>query len=106
MIVRVVARPSVASGFALAGLPGLTAANGAEAAARVGELRARADVGVVLVEEELYDDLPEETRRRSVRDPVPMIIPFPGPAWIERPAPEAYLVELLRQAIGYRVRLR
>lgn len=106
MIVRVVARPAVATGFALAGLSTLAAGSGADAAARLTELRARGDVGVALIEEELYRELPDETRRRWAAQPVPMIVPFPGPAWVERPAPEAYLVELLRQAIGYRVRLR
>jgi hypothetical protein len=34
-------------------------------------------------------------------------VPFPGPAWEARgEAAEAYIVELLRQVIGYRVRLR
>jgi hypothetical protein len=41
------------------------------------------------------------------RRSLPVLIPFPGPAWVERPAAaEAYIVELLRQVIGYRVRLR
>jgi hypothetical protein len=36
-----------------------------------------------------------------------MLVPFPGPAWSERAeAAEAYIVELLRQVIGYRVRLK
>jgi hypothetical protein len=41
------------------------------------------------------------------RSPLPMVIPFPAAAWAPgREAAEAYLVEILRQAIGYRVRLR
>jgi hypothetical protein len=34
-----------------------------------------------------------------------MVVPFPSPSWTA-PAegPEAYIAELLRQAIGYRVR--
>jgi hypothetical protein len=36
-----------------------------------------------------------------------MVVPFPAPTWTERAAgPEAYILEILRQAIGYRVRLR
>jgi hypothetical protein len=36
-----------------------------------------------------------------------MVIPFPAAAWVPgREAAEAYLIEILRQAIGYRVRLR
>jgi hypothetical protein len=33
-------------------------------------------------------------------------VPFPGPAWgPPREGAEAYIAELLRRAIGYRVRL-
>jgi hypothetical protein len=35
-----------------------------------------------------------------------MVVPFPGPTWVVRPPAEEYIVELLRQAIGYRVRIR
>jgi hypothetical protein len=35
-----------------------------------------------------------------------MVVPFPGPTWVAPPeGPEAFIAELLRQAIGYRVRL-
>jgi vacuolar-type H+-ATPase subunit F/Vma7 len=64
------------------------------------------DVGVVLLEDRLYDDLPEETRRAISSSPLPMVVPFPGPTWAVRPPAEEYIVELLRQAIGYRVRIR
>jgi hypothetical protein len=36
-----------------------------------------------------------------------MVLPVPGPEWGKRRSTaEAYIVELLRQVIGYRVRLR
>jgi len=36
-----------------------------------------------------------------------MVVPFPEPSWeAAGAAPEAYIVELLRQVIGYRVRLK
>jgi hypothetical protein len=35
-----------------------------------------------------------------------MVVPFPGPAWQEEAdKAQAYIVELLRQVIGYRVRI-
>jgi hypothetical protein len=35
-----------------------------------------------------------------------MVVPFPAPLWAPpAPGPEAFIAELLRQAIGYRVRL-
>ncbi len=61
----------------------------------------------MLIEEEFYDRLPEELRRQLGREPLPLVVPFPEPAWVGRPeAAEAYIVDLLRQVIGYRVRLK
>ena len=36
----------------------------------------------------------------------PIVVPFPGPAWRAVASAEEQVVELLRRAIGYRVRLR
>ena len=79
----------------------------AAAELRLRELGRQPDTGVLLVEERLHEALPVELRRRLARRPLPMVVPFPGPAWAERPeGAEAYVIELLRQVIGYRVRLR
>lgn len=104
--VRVLCSAATSGGFALASLPHVLAETGGEAAARLAELRERPEVGVVLIEEPLYEAMPEETLRSLSASPVPMVVPFPGPVWIERPPAEEYIVELLRRAIGYRVRLR
>jgi hypothetical protein len=34
------------------------------------------------------------------------VVPFPGPHWDERSSAEQYVVEILRRAIGYHVRMR
>lgn len=104
--VRVVCRPSLRDGFGLAGLAALSAADGGQAATLLARLADDPEVGVVLVEEALFDALPEATREALERRALPVVIPFPGPRREEAPAPEARLVELLRRAIGYRVRLR
>jgi vacuolar-type H+-ATPase subunit F/Vma7 len=107
LAVRVVCRPEVAAGFALAGLRAAEAKTPEEAGERVRELRGEAAIGVILLQDSLYDGLPEDARREFGRRPLPMIVPFPGPAWAARPeGAEAYIVELLRQVVGYRVRLR
>ncbi|HXQ30145.1 MAG TPA: V-type ATP synthase subunit F [Gemmatimonadales bacterium] len=103
---RVVCRPEVAAGFALAGLRPTEVATPDAGVAAVRELLGSPDVGVALVQDVFYDALPEEVRRQLARRPLPLIVPFPGPAWVERPAASAYIVELLRQVIGYRVRLK
>lgn len=105
--VRVLARPEIGAGFALAGLRPVEAVTDADALQRLDELLAAPDVGVVLIEEAQYDRLPVDVRRRLGRRALPMVVPFPEPAWAERPqAAEAFIVELLRQVIGYRVRIK
>ena len=105
--VRVLSRPEIGAGFALAGLRPVEAASAEQARERLQELLATPEVGVVLMEQGFYERLPEELRRQLGRRPLPMVVPFPEPAWAGRVEPaEAYIVELLRQVIGYRVRLK
>jgi vacuolar-type H+-ATPase subunit F/Vma7 len=103
--VRVLCRPAVAPGFALTGMVVDQAEAGPEAAVSLATLLGRPDVGVVLIEDALFQALPEEIRRRADRSGIPVVVPFPSPAWEVGPAAEQYVVELLRRAIGYRVRL-
>lgn len=105
LAVRVVARRPVAAGFALAGVPVAAAESGAEAAARIEAFRGEGGIGVILLEDVLHEALPAGARQEAERTPLPAVIPFPGPAWTARPPAEEYVVELLRRAIGYRVRL-
>lgn len=104
--VEVLCRPEVAAGFELAGLRPVEVSDPADGVARLRELLRDPAAGVVLVEESFYDALPEDVRLELGRRPLPMVVPFPGPQWEARPEAEAYIVELLRQVIGYRVRLR
>lgn len=99
-------RPEVADGFRLAGFEPVRARDPEEAADRVEELRNRERVGVLLVDAVLWEALPERSRAALESTPLPMVVPFPPPAWTERPTGEAYIVELLRRSIGYRVKLR
>ena len=105
--VAVLCRPEVAAGFGLAGLAPRDAPDGAAAEQHLAELLADPGVGVVLAQQRLYDELPADTKRRLARRPLPLVVPFPDPGWMTgRDAAEAYIVELLRQVVGYRVRLR
>lgn len=104
--VRAVCRPELAPGFALAGLAAVEAGSPAEGGRRLEALLDEPEAGVVLVEEPFYAALSEESRRRLGRRPLSMVVPFPSPVWAAGVSAEAYVVEILRQAIGYRVRLR
>ena len=106
--VAVVCPPAEAAGYRLAGVAPHVAADGPEAAAAIRGLLARPAgerPSVLLVAERLEAALPSADRRELRRDPLLAVVTVPGPAG-GRAAPEAFLLEILRQAIGYRVRLR
>ena len=104
-LVRILCEAAIAPGFELASLrPRVSTPDGAEAA--LGEMSDEPNTGVILVQSDLYDAATGTTLRRLERQALPVLLPFPGPRWKARPSPEEYVVELLRRAIGYRVRLR
>jgi vacuolar-type H+-ATPase subunit F/Vma7 len=98
--VRIVCRRPAALGIALAGVAPVEAASGEQAAAALGGAR------LVLMEQALYDALPVATKRQLRREGVPVVMPFPGPALVPGVAPEQELLEVLRRAVGYRLRLK
>jgi vacuolar-type H+-ATPase subunit F/Vma7 len=104
--VRVLCRSGTAAGFALAGLVPDIADDESAAEAALRTLLRRAEVGVVLLEEPLYRSLAPDLRTAVDRVAQPVVVPFPGPAWRAAASAEEQVVELLRRAIGYRVRLR
>lgn len=102
---RVVCRPEVAPGFELAGLRADTAIDGASARARLTALADDPGVGIVLLEERLQRALPTDFAQRLERQPRPLVAPFPSPRFEGAEAAEEAVLEILRRAIGYRVRL-
>jgi len=106
--VRALCRPEVALGLGLAGLASIEVTDAEAAAAAIRDLAsAPAAGGVILIERSLFDGLPPALRRQVERDGEPILVPFPGPtpSLGARP-PDEDVLEILRQAIGYRVRLR
>jgi vacuolar-type H+-ATPase subunit F/Vma7 len=104
--VSLMSRREVAPAFALAGLRPVVVADAEDAARRLAALLADERVGLVLVEGPLHDALDPELQRRLAARPVPLVVPVPAPSWVEQPAADRLIVELLRRAIGYQVRLR
>lgn len=105
--VVVLCRPQVAAGFMLAGLRPVEAETPAEGADLLSRLAGRPEIGLILVEDSIHHSLSEDSRRDLARRPLPMVVPFPGPSWVKAGSEsDQYIVELLRRAIGYRVRLR
>jgi vacuolar-type H+-ATPase subunit F/Vma7 len=103
--VRVVCRPEVAAGFALAGVPVVEAKDAHQAQQLIEQLSERETTGVLLVQEDLLANSTHDADRGPRL--LPMIVPFPGPEVVRgRDGAEAFISEILRQAIGYRVRLK
>jgi len=106
LTVRVVCRPALAPGFELAGLVVDRAEDAAAATDEVRRLAEDPKVGVVLVEEVLHRALPEDLVSRLDRQGHPIVASFPSPRWDGTSVAEDYVLEILRQAVGYRVRPR
>ena len=105
--VRVLASPAVAAGFALAGLEALAAESPREGAERLAALAADPAVAVLLVEQALVRALPAADQQDLLRRATPLIVPFEGPVWEAVPEREMDIIlDILRRAIGYRVRLQ
>ena len=101
--VAVLCTPAVAPGFALAGVRA-RACDQAGVADVVRELAEARGAGVVLVEDSLLRALPADLRARIDRAGTPVLVPFPAPVWDKRGLAEQYVLDILRQAVGYRVR--
>ena len=104
--IRVLCRPAVAAGFRLAGFEPLMAEDAADGARHLEAMIDDPDAGVVLVQEDFYAALSSVARRGLARRSLPLVVPFPAPTRTPvAQGADAFIAELLRQAIGYRVRL-
>ena len=105
--VRVLASTATSPGYRLAGLTVDEVSRTADAGDRLAAAAADAEIGIILVEQRLLDGVPPAVRRAVDRRPLPIIVPIPAPNWTHAASDgESYIVELLRRAIGYRVRLQ
>ena len=102
----VITSPGLSAGFALAGVPVFEASDGADAARQIGHLVDEMNAGVIIMDEPLYEDLPEEIKRDLRKSAHPVVIPVPGPDWTTETTAHEYIVEILWRAIGYRVKLQ
>jgi vacuolar-type H+-ATPase subunit F/Vma7 len=103
---KVVTRPGDGLGFRLAGAEVEELAAGEEAE-RFKTLLADERLGVLAVEEELVERVPEPLLERIGREGIPVLLPFRYPRrWLETGRGEAYVATLMRRAIGYHVKIQ
>jgi vacuolar-type H+-ATPase subunit F/Vma7 len=105
LMVKVLCTPRVAAGFTLAGVNVEEVDEGVVSDV-LRRLSVDETVGIILVEDTLHRALPDDLRGRLDRLAVPIVVPFPSPSWERRGLAEQYVLEILRQAVGYRVRAR
>jgi vacuolar-type H+-ATPase subunit F/Vma7 len=104
--VHVFVRSDFAAGLELAGLTVTRIDVPHSAAEAIRQAAASADAGIVLVDEALYHALPRELLSHIDLAALPIVAPIPAPQSEGDGDAEAYILDILRQAIGYRVRLR
>jgi vacuolar-type H+-ATPase subunit F/Vma7 len=105
--VCVLATPAVAAGFALAGVQTAVVSTAEDGRERSRALCADTGLAVLLVEESVLAGMSEAERSILTSREQPIVVPFPSPAWVAAPSAEAALIlEILRRAVGYRVRLQ
>lgn len=102
---RILCRPETAAGFELAAMR-VDRVDETTVVEAMRKLAGDPSVGVVLVEERLRQAFPEDLRQRLDRQALPIVVGFPSPSWQGPGAAEEHVLELLRQAVGYRVRPR
>lgn len=94
-----------ATAFALAGLLVDAVPDAPTASSRLDVLLSREDIGVVLVQDDLWVRVLADVRRRAERATRPVVVPFPAPGVSPGVPAHEHIVEILRRAIGYRVHL-
>lgn len=100
----VMTTPGSSSGYALAGVHVIEALDAKDVERHLASLDATE--AVIIVDQRLYEALPEELRKSLSRATTPVVIPVPGPNWGAESTAHEYIVDILRRAIGYRVRLQ
>lgn len=106
--VHVICRRETALGIGLVGVAPIEVTTADQAAQAIAALAGEpAKGGIVLIEAALHDALPPALLRQLRKDGAPILQPFPSPAPLPAGvAPEQELLDVLRRAVGYRVRLR
>lgn len=85
-------------GFALAGVEGRTVETADEVQAALDAALGQADIGIVLITEDVASLARDRVDQLIVRSEVPLVVEIPGP---EGPSPDYPLIQdLLQRAIG------
>jgi vacuolar-type H+-ATPase subunit F/Vma7 len=101
----VVSSPALADGPRLAGVPTVEVRPGPAAAAAVRTLARAADVGVLLVTDDLWAGIDERSRGLLERSARPIVLAIPAGVVTDVTTRRQLIGEMLERAIGYRIEL-
>ena len=103
---KVATRAGNGLGFRLAGAEVEEIKDG-EVAERLRAILADPGLGVLAVEEEFLDQVPQGLLEKIGREGVPVLLPFAFPTrWKAAGRGEEYVATLIRRAIGYHVKIQ
>ena len=101
----VVTNPALADGFRLAGATTVVAQPGPGAVSMLRSLVAQEDVGLVLVTDDLWHEIPVRLRGALENLARPIVLSLPVGTRTDAAASRRLLGEMLERAIGYRIQL-
>ena len=101
----VITDAGTATGFRMAGIETHEVADIHEMRSKVLELMKGNNYGLIAVNETLGTDMGDDIRRLTKSRALPVILPFPVPKGGRVQSGEAYLAKLVKDAIGFYVKL-
>jgi len=102
----VITDSGTATGFRMAGVDTFEVATKQQLQAKLAELIKTDVYGLIAVNQDLAADLGEEVDRVMKTRALPVILPFPVPKGGSVESGEAYLNKLVKDAIGFYVKLK
>jgi V/A-type H+/Na+-transporting ATPase subunit F len=102
----VITDSGTATGFRMAGVDTFEVSTNGQLQAKLAELIKTEAYGLIAVNQDLAGDLGEEINRTMKTRALPVILPFPVPKGGSVESGEAYLNKLVKDAIGFYVKLK
>jgi V/A-type H+/Na+-transporting ATPase subunit F len=102
----VITDSSTATGFRMAGVDTFEVSDNRQLQAKLAELIKAETYGLIAVNQDLAGELGEEVDRIMRSRALPVILPFPVPRGGSVESGETYLNKLVKDAIGFYVKLK
>jgi vacuolar-type H+-ATPase subunit F/Vma7 len=101
MKVMVIGHPEAVLGFSLAGVSGIVATSSAEVNQALDVALSTADVGIILVTEDVSTQVGTRMDQLKMHSTVPLVVEIPAPGG--PPPGKASLSEMVKRAIGIKI---